>query len=74
MSRVQSNEVRDVTIKGESITGSLTSGGSFQTYAPPDSNVVPTLREHGVTISALPSSDDSPTIWSILISGSRCCS
>ncbi|WP_299439877.1 ATP-dependent metallopeptidase FtsH/Yme1/Tma family protein, partial [uncultured Rhodospira sp.] len=68
MNRVQNEEVQDVTIKGETITGTLVGGGQFSTYAPPDSNVVPTLREHGVNISALPANDDSPTFWSILIS------
>ncbi len=68
ITRVQSNEVKDVTIKGESISGTMVNGGAFKTFAPPDSNVVPTLREHGVNISALPSKDDSPSIWSILIS------
>jgi cell division protease FtsH len=68
ISRVESNEVQDVTIEGEKITGTLISGGQFSTYAPPDSNVVPTLREHGVTISALPSNADSPTFWSVMIS------
>ncbi|MBB4285490.1 cell division protease FtsH [Roseospira goensis] len=68
MNRVQNSEVQEVTIKGESITGTMVGGGSFSTYAPPDSNVVPTLRDNGVTISALPSNDDAPTFWSVLIS------
>ncbi|WP_170284177.1 ATP-dependent zinc metalloprotease FtsH [Roseospira marina] len=66
--RVESSDVQDVTIKGESITGHFVDGRSFSTFAPPDSNVVPTLRENGVKITAQPSDGDSPTFWSVLIS------
>jgi len=66
--RVEGSDVQDVTIKGESITGHFVDGRAFTTFAPPDSNVVPTLREQGVKITAQPSESDTPTFWSILIS------
>ncbi|WP_170294756.1 ATP-dependent zinc metalloprotease FtsH [Roseospira navarrensis] len=66
--RVESSDVRDVTIKGESISGHFVDDRAFTTFAPPDSNVVPILRDNGVKITAQPSSSDTPTFWSVLIS------
>jgi len=66
--RVEGQEVQDVTIKGENITGHFVDGRPFTTFAPPDSNVVPILSENGVRISALPSESETPTFWSVIIS------
>ncbi|MCH8238197.1 MAG: ATP-dependent zinc metalloprotease FtsH, partial [Proteobacteria bacterium] len=68
LTSVEGGEVRDVTIKGSEITGHYRDGRSFATYAPENFNIVPTLTNRGVRISALPSDDDSPTLFSILIS------
>ncbi|EKV31364.1 Cell division protein FtsH [Caenispirillum salinarum AK4] len=69
MEQVESNQVRDVTIQGEQITGHYTDGRKFSTYAPPQSSdLVPTLRESGVRVSATPAEDNVPTFWGILIS------
>ncbi|WP_142848791.1 ATP-dependent zinc metalloprotease FtsH [Telmatospirillum sp. J64-1] len=68
ISEVERGNVRDVVIQGESITGTFADGRAFTTYAPQDPQLVPTLREHGVRISAQPRADDSPTFWGILIS------
>ncbi|MEE9318057.1 MAG: ATP-dependent metallopeptidase FtsH/Yme1/Tma family protein, partial [Rhodospirillales bacterium] len=68
LTSVEAGEVRDVTIKGSEITGHYRDGRNFSTYAPENSNVVPTLTSRGVRISALPSDEDSPTLFSILIS------
>ena len=68
LGEVERGQVHDVIIQGESITGHFTDGRSFSTYAPPDAQVVAKLRENNVRIAAVPSSEDSPTFWNVLIS------
>ena len=68
LSSVESGEVRDVSIKGESITGHFRDGRIFSTYAPDDPELMSHLSAQGVRVSALPSDENSPTLWSILIS------
>ncbi len=68
LTSVQAGDVRDVTIKGHEITGHFRDSRTFQTYAPDDPNLVNTLTKQGVRISALPSEEDQPTLFSILIS------
>ena len=60
--------VREVTIKGNTITGVYRDDGSFTTYAPDDANLIPKLNEKNVRIRALPADDGSPGLWGILIS------
>ena len=40
LSRVESGDVKGVTIKGNQIFGQYQSGGGFQTYAPDDPQLV----------------------------------
>ena len=68
LASVESGEIRDVTIQGPAINGHYRDGRNFSTYAPNDPNLVPTLTKHGVRISALPYDNDTPTLFSILIS------
>ena len=65
---VEQGDVREVTIQGQGISGQFRDGRQFQTYAPDDPTLVNTLREQGVRIRALPSDEDSPTLFSILLS------
>ncbi len=65
---VERGEVREVTIQGQSINGRLREGEAFTSYAPNDANLVQTLRAQGVKISAVPSEEESPTLWGIIIS------
>ena len=65
---VEQGDVREVTIQGQGISGQFRDGRQFQTYAPDDPNLVNTLRKQGVRIRALPSDEDSPTLFSILLS------
>ena len=65
---VEAGDVRDVTIQGQAVTGHYRDGRVFQTYAPENSNIVEILTKQGVRISALPSEEESPTLFSILIS------
>ena len=68
ISEVERGQVEDVTIQGEGITGHFRDGRAFTTYVPPDANIVPQLRNSGVRITAMPASDNTPTLWGILIS------
>ncbi len=68
LSEVERGQVADVTIQGEAITGHFADGRAFSTYAPPEADLVPKLREHGVRITAMPANDDTPTFWSVLVS------
>jgi len=68
MEYVESNEIRDVTIQGDRVSGHFSDGRQFMTYVPPGSDLVSTLREHNVRISAMPPEDDVLSFWGILIS------
>ncbi|NQV98115.1 MAG: ATP-dependent metallopeptidase FtsH/Yme1/Tma family protein, partial [Rhodospirillales bacterium] len=68
MTSVQSGDVRDVTIQGQAINGHYRDGRTFQTYAPDDPALVSNLTKQGVRISAVPSDEGSPTLFSILLS------
>lgn len=68
ISSVDQGEVREVTIKGQTISGIFRDGRGFSTYAPEGSNIVERLSEQSVRINAQPSDDGSPTLWGILIS------
>ncbi|MEN6423233.1 MAG: ATP-dependent zinc metalloprotease FtsH [Smithella sp.] len=47
-------EIKEVTIQGDNITGKLTNGTNFKTYAPKDDKLVAQFREKGVKITAKP--------------------
>jgi cell division protease FtsH len=60
-------DVKDVTIQGNDIKGTLANGKSFSTYAPEDPRLVERLTEKNVVITAKPR-DESPWYLSALIS------
>ena len=68
MASVERDQIQDVIIQGNNISGSYKTGGNFRTYAPEDPGLVPTLRENGVDIKAVPRNDNEHSFWSILIS------
>ncbi|MFQ5954528.1 MAG: ATP-dependent zinc metalloprotease FtsH [Kiloniellales bacterium] len=68
MTQVEKGSVRSVTIQGNDISGRFTDGSSFTTYVPDDSALVPTLKEHGVRIKAVPPDDNVPSLLGILVS------
>ena len=68
MSEVDHGHVTDVDIQGYTVSGHTSDSRSFSTYLPPDANIIPKLREAGVRITAHPPAEDTPTIWSILVS------
>ena len=63
----RNGQIRDVTIQGQHITGHFSDGRQFQTEAPLDHDLVPTLLENGVAITVTPEDDVNPLL-SILIS------
>lgn len=67
ISSVDKGEVREVTIQGENISGKLSTGKNFKTFAPADPELIPLLKEKGVRIVAKPI-DDSPWFMTILVS------
>jgi cell division protease FtsH len=50
-------EIKEVTMQGENITGKLSNGNTFKTYAPKDDKLVTQFREKGVNITAKPTED-----------------
>jgi cell division protease FtsH len=67
LSYVDKSQVTEVTIQGDNISGRLTNGTNFKTYAPKDAGVIALLKERGVRISAKPL-DDSPWYMTVLVS------
>jgi len=63
---VDSGQIRDVTIQGNSISGHYVNGGDFNTYAPNDPELVTRLTQNGVTISAAPDEEGTPSLLTIL--------
>ncbi|TPQ52570.1 cell division protein FtsH [Prosthecomicrobium hirschii] len=58
LDEVENGRVKDVTIVDQQISGNLTSGGRFQTYAPKDSQYVELLRRKEVIIKARPAGEN----------------
>jgi cell division protease FtsH len=67
MTRVERGEISSVVIQGPNITGHFSDGSSFDTYAPDDPTLVPTLKARGVGIKAEPPDDNMPTLLGILV-------
>ncbi len=67
LSYVDKSQVAEVTIQGDNISGRLTSGTLFKTYAPKDAGVILLLKDKGVRITAKPA-DDSPWYMTLLVS------
>ena len=62
LAEVSNGQIREVTIKGNNITGVYTDGRGFQTYTPNDPNLVERLHKRGVVIKAVPTDDGSPSL------------
>jgi len=69
LSEVDSGRINDVTIQGKTINGHYADGRAFSTYVPPeDPNLVASLRQRGVTITAAPIDDSMPSLLGVLVS------
>ncbi len=65
-SALESGQVTEVTIRGNSIKGRYTDGNTFETFAPDDPELVSRLSSRGVRITAEPKID-TPGLGSIFI-------
>ena len=66
VAHLEKGEISEVTVQGDNISGKLTNGSLFKTYAPKDDKLVAQLREKGIKITAKPD-EESPWL-TILIS------
>ena len=68
LAEVDRGQVADVTIQGQTINGHFGDGRPFSTYTPNDPNLVGTLREKNVRITAAPPEENSPSLLGVLLS------
>jgi cell division protease FtsH len=63
LDKVEAGEVKSVNIAVGTgvVTGTLSSDQKFRTNVPNDPQLIPTLREKGVTINARP--EEQPSVW-----------
>jgi len=64
---VDKGQIKEVTMQGDNITGQMTTGKRFKSYAPNDPSLIPLLKSKGVRITAKPE-DDSPWFVTVLVS------
>ena len=68
MNEVEAKHVAEVTIAGSHVSGVLTDGRRFYSYAPYDPSMVETLRKSDVVVKAEPEDTSANTFWGIVIS------
>ncbi len=68
LNEVDNGRVAQVNIKGNNISGILSDGKNFNTYAPNDPNLVEKLSNKGVGITATPIEDKMPSLLGVLLS------
>ena len=68
LKEVDNGRVVQVDIKGNNISGILSNGKNFNTYAPNDPNLVEKLSNKGVGITATPTEDKMPSLLGVLLS------
>jgi cell division protease FtsH len=64
---VDKGQIKEVTMQGDNITGQMTTGKRFKSYAPNDPSLIPLLKSKGVRITAKPE-DESPWFVTVLVS------
>ena len=68
LNEVNAGHVREVSIQGRTLTGSLTDGRTFQTYTPEDPSLVSRLTEKNVRVVARPEESDVNPLLHYLMS------
>jgi len=68
LKEVDNDRVAQVNIEGNNISGTLSDGKNFTTYAPNDPNLVEKLSNKGVGITATPTEDKMPSLLGVLLS------
>lgn len=66
LAQVESGQVADVTIEGNSVSGTLRNGVAFNTYTPDDPQLVQRLTDQGVRITAAPEERVHPVLGMLL--------
>ncbi|MGE0254971.1 MAG: ATP-dependent zinc metalloprotease FtsH [Alphaproteobacteria bacterium] len=66
LNQVEQGQVASVTIQGRELAGRMRGNQTFTTYTPDDPNLVSTLREHGVQITAKPEERLNPLVSIIM--------
>ena len=67
LAQVKLNNVNDVTVKENNITGHFQSGEEFTTYAPDDPTLIAKLTESGVKVTAAPLDERVSPILGMLL-------
>jgi cell division protease FtsH len=67
LDEVEAGRVRNVTISGQDISGALTDGTPFATFAPFDPRIVEKLHEKRVAITARSPQSDTPWFMALLV-------
>jgi cell division protease FtsH len=68
LTQVDQGHISEITIQGNTITGTTTEGRPFSTYMPDNTNIVSELRGKNVTINAAPTDDAVPSLFHVLVS------
>jgi cell division protease FtsH len=68
ITEVNGGHVRDVTIQGRTVSGTLSDGRAFQTYTPEDPTLVSRLTDKGVRVIAKPEDSDVNPLLHYLLS------
>jgi cell division protease FtsH len=68
LNEVEQGRVRNVTIAGQTITGTYSDNTHFQTFAPEDPQLVNRLEGKGVSITAKPPTEGGQSILGVLVS------
>jgi cell division protease FtsH len=68
LEQVDQGQVSEITIKGNTVTGTTAEGRPFSTYMPDNTDIVSELRGKNVTINAAPAEDNVPSLFHVLVS------
>ncbi|MCP4327778.1 MAG: ATP-dependent metallopeptidase FtsH/Yme1/Tma family protein [Alphaproteobacteria bacterium] len=68
LAEVDKRQVKEVTLQGDMLTGTLTDGSDFKTYTPNDPNLVEKLEGSGVRITVSPEDDGMHPLLGVLVS------
>ena len=68
LDRVETGEIKEVTIDGEKISGSTSDGRPFYSFVPQETELANQLSEKGVKVYSEPPESGMPGFLSVLIS------
>ncbi|MFK7866752.1 MAG: ATP-dependent zinc metalloprotease FtsH [Alphaproteobacteria bacterium] len=67
LNQVETENVQNVMVQNDNLTGSFANGENFTVYTPRDPDMISMLREKNVAIEVQPPEDGMPTLLAILI-------